>query len=101
MQGDAARQQHHHNERQPRDHECRAEGNFGFSMEPGVEEFRVWWESFEIGNKMKTLCRGLENPKNPMEGIPSSFRGVREVFHDGFQARVATLWPNGDAGSLL
>ncbi|KAG4940593.1 hypothetical protein JHK87_044464 [Glycine soja] len=63
------------------------EGDFSFAMEPGVEEFRVWWKWFEIGNKMKTLCRGLENPKNPMEGIPSSFHGVREVFHDGFRAR--------------
>lgn len=71
------------------------EGDFRFATLPGVEEFRVWWEWFEIGNKMKTLCHGLENPKDPMEGIPSSFRGVREEFHDGFRARVAALRPNG------
>lgn len=71
------------------------EGDFRFATKGGVEEFRVWWEWFRIGNKMKSLCHGLEKPIDPMEGLPSSFRGVREEFHDGFRARVAALRPNG------
>ncbi|TKY63224.1 hydrolase protein [Spatholobus suberectus] len=71
------------------------EGDFRFTTKTGVEEFRVWWEWFRTGNKMKSLCHGLETPKDPMEGVPSSFRGVRKEFHDGFRARVAALRPNG------
>ncbi|KAK7395691.1 hypothetical protein VNO78_16257 [Psophocarpus tetragonolobus] len=71
------------------------EGDFRFATKRGVEEFKVWWEWYRIGNEIKTLCHGLEKPSNPMEGLPSSFRGVREEFHDGFRARVAALRPNG------
>ncbi|KAL9322312.1 hypothetical protein ACSQ67_010365 [Phaseolus vulgaris] len=71
------------------------EGDFRFATESGVEEFRVWWEWFRAGNKIKSLCQGLEKPKDPMKGVPSSFRGVRKEFHDGFRARVAALRPNG------
>ncbi|RDX85168.1 Shewanella-like protein phosphatase 2, partial [Mucuna pruriens] len=72
-----------------------AEGDFRFATKSGVEEFRVWWEWFRIGNKIKSLCHGLETPKDPMVGVPSSFRGVRQEFHEGFRARVAALRPNG------
>lgn len=71
------------------------EGDFRFATKSGVEEFRVWWEWFGIGNKMKSLCHGLEPLKDPMEGVPFSFRGVRKEFHEGFRARVAALRPNG------
>ncbi|KAK7339554.1 hypothetical protein VNO77_20228 [Canavalia gladiata] len=71
------------------------EGDFRFVTESGVEEFRIWGEWFRIGNKMKSLCHGLETPKDIMEGVPESFRGVRKEFLDGFRARVAALRPNG------
>ncbi|KAL2320132.1 hypothetical protein Fmac_029101 [Flemingia macrophylla] len=71
------------------------EGNFICATEQGVEEFRVWYEWFRIGNEMKSLCNGLEKPWDPMEGLPSSFRGVRKEFQDGLRARVAALRPNG------
>jgi len=71
------------------------EGDFRYATESGVEEFRVWWEWFRVGNKIKSLCDGLEKPKDPMRGVPSSFHGVRKEFHDGFRARVAALRPNG------
>ncbi|XP_047150986.1 shewanella-like protein phosphatase 2 [Vigna umbellata] len=71
------------------------EGDFRFATESGIEEFRVWWEWFQVGNKIKSLCHGLEKPNDPMRGVPSSFRGVRKEFHDGFRARVAALRPNG------
>ncbi|XP_027350627.1 shewanella-like protein phosphatase 2 [Abrus precatorius] len=71
------------------------EGDFRYATESGVEEFRVWGEWFRIGNKMRSLCHGLETPKDPLEGVPMSFRGVRKEFLDGLRARVAALRPNG------
>ncbi|CAJ1783492.1 unnamed protein product [Sphenostylis stenocarpa] len=71
------------------------EGDFRFATKSGVEEFRAWWEWFRVGNEIKSLCHGLEKPNDPMRGVPSSFRGVRKEFHDGFRARVAALRPNG------
>ncbi|KOM55416.1 hypothetical protein LR48_Vigan10g130800 [Vigna angularis] len=64
------------------------EGDFRFATEFGIEEFRVWWEWFQVGNKIKS-CHGLEKPNDPMRGVPSSFRGVRKEFHDGF---VEGVW---------
>ncbi|KAK7293419.1 hypothetical protein RJT34_16284 [Clitoria ternatea] len=75
------------------------EGDFRFVTKAGVEEFRVWGEWFRIGNKMKTLCHGLDKPKDPMEGVPESFPGVRKKYLDGFRARVAALRPNGPISS--
>ncbi|XP_061343996.1 shewanella-like protein phosphatase 2 [Gastrolobium bilobum] len=71
------------------------EGDFRYVTETGVEEFRVWGEWFRMGNNMKSLCRGLEVPKDPLEGIPMGFNGVRKELFDGFRARVAALRPNG------
>ncbi|KAK7273510.1 hypothetical protein RIF29_14562 [Crotalaria pallida] len=71
------------------------EGDFRYVTETAVEEFRVWAEWFIAGNRMKSLCHGLETPKDPFEGVPMSFRGVRKELFDGFRARVAALRPNG------
>lgn len=71
------------------------EGDFRFVTETAVEEFRVWAEWFTTGNKMKSLCHGLETPKDPFEGVPTRFRGVKKELFDGFRARVAALRPNG------
>lgn len=73
-----------------------AEGDFRFATKNGVEEFKVWLEWFRQGNKMKNLCKGLEETVvDPLENVHVAFRGVREEFHDGFRARVAALRPNG------
>ncbi|KAI9078044.1 hypothetical protein K1719_039969 [Acacia pycnantha] len=75
------------------------EGDFRYVTRPGLDEFKVWADWFCLGNKMKNLCRGLEKPKDPFEGIPSVFRGVNEEFFDGFKARIAALRPNGPISS--
>ncbi|OIV97200.1 hypothetical protein TanjilG_28951 [Lupinus angustifolius] len=71
------------------------EGDFRFITKTALDEFRVWGEWFTVGNKMKSLCHGLITPKDPFEGVPKSFRGVRKELFDGFRARVAALRPNG------
>lgn len=75
------------------------EGDFRFVTQTALNEFRVWADWFCIGNKMKSLCQGLEKPKDPFEGIPFVFRGVKEEFFDGFRARIAALRPNGPISS--
>ncbi|KAI9078047.1 hypothetical protein K1719_039972 [Acacia pycnantha] len=75
------------------------EGDFRSVSRPGLDEFKVWADWFCLGNKMKSLCRGLEKPKDPFEGVPSVFRGVNEEFFDGFKARIAALRPNGPISS--
>ncbi|KAI4306651.1 hypothetical protein L6164_029910 [Bauhinia variegata] len=71
------------------------EGDFRFVTQKGLDEFRVWGDWFSIGNKMKSLCQGLQKPKDPFEGLPLVFRGVKEEFFDGFRARIAALRPDG------
>lgn len=71
------------------------EGDFRFITKGGNEEFRVWLEWFRFGNKLKSLCEGLEQPRDPLEGIHVACSGVREEFVDGLRARVAALRPNG------
>ncbi|KAK4268695.1 hypothetical protein QN277_025311 [Acacia crassicarpa] len=75
------------------------DGIFWSVTRPGLDEFKVWGDWFCLGNKMKSLCRGLEKPKDPFEGIPSVFRGVKEEFFDSFKARIAALRPNGPISS--
>ena len=45
------------------------EGDFRYTTRAGVKEFRVWFEWFRQGNKMKSLCHGLKPQKDPLEGI--------------------------------
>ncbi|GMI96049.1 Shewenella-like protein phosphatase 2 [Hibiscus trionum] len=71
------------------------EGDFRYVTEKALEEFDVWAYWFEIGNKMKSLCHGLEIPKNPFHGIPLSFHRVPEEFSHSIRARIAALRPDG------
>ncbi|KAA0034185.1 shewanella-like protein phosphatase 2 [Cucumis melo var. makuwa] len=75
------------------------EGDFRYVTKEGLEEFRAWGDWFSVGNKMKALCVGLETPKDPFQGLPTAFRGVKEEFHPGFRARIAALHPNGPISS--
>ncbi|KAL4297827.1 hypothetical protein GQ457_12G002880 [Hibiscus cannabinus] len=71
------------------------EGDFRYVTEKALEEFDVWAYWYEIGNKMKSLCHGLEIPKNPFHGIPLSFNRVPEEFSHSIRARIAALRPDG------
>ncbi|XP_007033730.2 PREDICTED: shewanella-like protein phosphatase 2 [Theobroma cacao] len=71
------------------------EGDFRYVTEKGLEEFNVWAYWYGVGNKMKSLCHGLEKPKDPFHGIPLSFRGVAERFYHSIRARIAALRPDG------
>ncbi|KAK9087931.1 hypothetical protein Syun_030325 [Stephania yunnanensis] len=73
-----------------------AEGDFRYVTRSGLDEFRVWAEWFQIGNSMKSLCLGLQNPNsNLFKGIPTSFPGIKREFHEGIRARIAALRPGG------
>ncbi|XVF29583.1 hypothetical protein REPUB_Repub15cG0133700 [Reevesia pubescens] len=71
------------------------EGDFRYVTEEGLEEFDVWAYWYSVGNKMKSLCHGLELPKDPLHGIPLSFRGVPEKFNHSIRSRIAALRPDG------
>ncbi|KAJ4976408.1 hypothetical protein NE237_001514 [Protea cynaroides] len=68
-------------------------GDFKCTSKAGFNEFKVWSDWFCIGNSMKSLCDGLEKPKDLFEGIPSVFPGIKEEFHEGIRARIAALRP--------
>ncbi|KAL1154473.1 hypothetical protein V6Z11_A09G243500 [Gossypium hirsutum] len=71
------------------------EGDFRYVTKKALEEFDVWAYWYDIGNKMKSLCHGLEIPKNPFHGIPPSFHRVPEEFSHSIRARIAALRPDG------
>lgn len=71
------------------------DGNFYCTFPSGLDEFRRWANWFCIGNDMKRLCDGLEKPKDIYDGIPLSFKGVKQEYVEGFRARIAALRPKG------
>ncbi|XP_065860789.1 shewanella-like protein phosphatase 2 [Euphorbia lathyris] len=71
------------------------EGDFRFVTKLGLQEFSDWAFWYSSGNKMKSLCNGLEKQKDIFAGIPSCFRGVKEEFLNGIRARIAALRPDG------
>ncbi|KAI6696007.1 hypothetical protein NL676_023717 [Syzygium grande] len=75
------------------------EGDFRYVTQHGLEEFRVWADWFRTGIAMKGLCKGLEKERDPFDGIPVAFPGVKEDLFDGFRARIAALRPGGPISS--
>lgn len=71
------------------------EGDFRYVTEEGLDEFRVWGDWFCVGNAMKSLCDGLEKPKDPFSGIPLKFLGVNEELDRSIRCRIAALRPDG------
>ncbi|XP_050203564.1 shewanella-like protein phosphatase 2 [Mercurialis annua] len=71
------------------------EQDFRYVTKSGLDEFSNWAYWFSLGNRMKNLCDGVEKSKDIFDGIPSSFRCVKEEFSHGFRARIAALRPNG------
>lgn len=71
------------------------EGDFRYVTKKGLEEFQIWADWYCLGNKMKTLCSGLDKPKDPYEGIPMSFPRMRADCFEGIRARIAALRPDG------
>ncbi|WJZ86578.1 hypothetical protein VitviT2T_006021 [Vitis vinifera] len=71
------------------------DGDFRFVTQAGLDEFRVWADWFCIGNAMKSLCDGLEKPKDPFFGIPLKFLGVKEELYHSIRCRIAALRPEG------
>nr|XP_043622958.1 shewanella-like protein phosphatase 2 [Erigeron canadensis] len=71
------------------------DGNFYCTLPSGLDEFQHWADWFCIGNNMKRLCKGLENPTDLYKGIPLSFPGVKQEYVNGFRARIAALRPRG------
>ncbi|KAJ6884852.1 hypothetical protein NC652_031758 [Populus alba x Populus x berolinensis] len=71
------------------------EGDFRYVTKLGLKEFEDWAYWYCLGNEMKSLCAGLEKPKDIYDGIPLNFRGVDSEVLQGIRARIAALRPNG------
>lgn len=71
--------------------------DFRFATFSGFQEFKIWANWFEIGVNMKSLCNGLNKDKlrDPFDGVPSVFPGIKKEFFDLFRARIAALRPGG------
>ncbi|KAK9072411.1 hypothetical protein SSX86_008845 [Deinandra increscens subsp. villosa] len=77
------------------------DGDFRYVTPSGLDEFKNWAYWYCVGNKIKSLCDGLENPNpnpNPRdlyEGIPLTFPRVKQEYAAGFRSRIAALRPKG------
>uniref|UniRef100_A0A7N1A0S7 Calcineurin-like phosphoesterase domain-containing protein n=1 Tax=Kalanchoe fedtschenkoi TaxID=63787 RepID=A0A7N1A0S7_KALFE len=75
------------------------DGDFRYVTPSGLSEFIGWDRWFRVGNDMRSLCKGLEKPRDIFEGIPFRFKGVKEEFFHGIRVRIAALRPNGPIAS--
>ncbi|XP_076923990.1 shewanella-like protein phosphatase 2 [Bidens hawaiensis] len=75
------------------------DGDFRYVTPSGLEEFKKWAYWFCVGNSIKSLCDGLEKPKDLYDGIPLSFHGVKREHVAGFRSRIAALRPKGPIAS--
>ncbi|KAJ9555620.1 hypothetical protein OSB04_010234 [Centaurea solstitialis] len=74
------------------------DGDFRYVTPSGLDEFTNWADWYCIGNSIKSLCDGLEKPKDLYHGIPyafSSAAAVKQEYVQGFRSRVAALRPQG------
>ncbi|XP_044465022.1 shewanella-like protein phosphatase 2 [Mangifera indica] len=71
------------------------EFDFRYVTEKGLREFENWGFWYGAGNKMKSLCVGLEMPRDLFDGVPLAFRGVDEKYWNGIKSRIAALRPSG------
>lgn len=71
------------------------EADFRYATEMGLKEFEDWANWYCLGNKMKSLCVGLEKPKDLFSGIPLAFKSMAKEYHNGVRARIAALRPDG------
>ncbi|KAJ3671551.1 hypothetical protein LUZ60_007630 [Juncus effusus] len=69
--------------------------DFRYVAPSGLEEFKNWAKWYQTGMAMKRLCPEIPSQKDPFEGIPKSFPGVKPEFWAGLRARIAALQPTG------
>ncbi|XP_040988060.1 shewanella-like protein phosphatase 2 [Juglans microcarpa x Juglans regia] len=75
------------------------EGDFRFVTKSGLDEFRVWADWYRFGQAMKGLCKGLEKPEDPFDGVPLFRKTNDKDLVQGLRARVAALRPHGPISS--
>ncbi|CAL5414178.1 unnamed protein product [Camellia sinensis] len=75
------------------------DGDFRFVTKSALDEFRVWADWYCVGNSMKSLCDGLEKPKDLYRGLPLVFPNLKQEISDGVRARFAALRPEGPISS--
>ncbi|XP_031124201.1 shewanella-like protein phosphatase 2 [Ipomoea triloba] len=75
------------------------DGDFRSVSREGLKEFEDWAFWYRIGQVLKKRCgNGIEDKKNikdPFDGVPSKFAGVKPEWCKGIRARIAALRPNG------
>lgn len=71
------------------------ECDFRYVTKNALKEFQNWAYWYSIGSQIKTLCLGLDNPRNIYDGIPLLFRNVPPELHHAIRARIAALRPQG------
>ncbi|XP_031262677.1 shewanella-like protein phosphatase 2 [Pistacia vera] len=71
------------------------EFDFRFVTEKGLKEFENWGFWYGAGNKMKSLCVGLDKPRDLFDGVPLFFKGVDAKYWNGIRSRMAALRPSG------
>lgn len=71
------------------------EADFRYVTENGLKEFENWAHWFSLGTRIKSLCVGLEKPRDIYDGIPLVFRNIPQKYQHSIRARIAALRPDG------
>ncbi|CAH9132126.1 unnamed protein product [Cuscuta epithymum] len=70
-------------------------GDFRYVTKDGLKEFEDWAFWHSVGDTLKKMCEGVGETKDPFDGVPFKFPGLKPEFFAGFRARVAALRPSG------
>lgn len=74
------------------------DGDFRYVTKEGLKEFEDWALWHSVGQYLKKRCDGIEDKetlKDPFDGVPFKFPGVKSECFTGIRARIAALRPNG------
>ncbi|XP_031123848.1 shewanella-like protein phosphatase 2 [Ipomoea triloba] len=74
------------------------DGDFRYVTKAGLKEFEDWALWHSVGQVLKKRCDGIEDKetlKDPFDGVPFKFPGVKPECLTGIRARIAALRPNG------
>ncbi|VFQ82861.1 unnamed protein product [Cuscuta campestris] len=73
-------------------------GDFRYVTKRGLKEFENWALWHSVGKILKERCEGAgdkESFKDPFDGVPFEFPGLKPEYIAGIRARIAALRPHG------